>query len=237
MRVALSLLLLLLALPVAAAKKPTAAQLQIQVNRLIEERDDLKQRLAATENLQQEVAAAKKARDSARAETEVARKEIDQLRASLKENQGGSDAILKELREAQLTSQEAKAEAARLRAENELLQHKASAVPAEGDLVLLSEEVQPARPINLNRATPRLKASSLFSGRAKGVVVVNVLINEKGDVVAARLIQGLPGESQEAKDAGEACVEAAKHLVFDPASSKDGKTKFKVWQGVGFYLD
>jgi hypothetical protein len=55
--------------------------------------------------------------------------------------------------------------------------------------------------------------------------------------LAARLLQGLPGDSPDAKEAGEACVEAAKHLVFDPAASKDGKTRFKVWQGVGFYLD
>ena len=112
-----------------------------------------------------------------------------------------------------------------------------AAIPGEGDLVPLSEDIQPARPINLNRATPRLKSSGLLSSRPKGVVVVNVLINEKGDVVAARLIQGLPGDSLDAKEAGEACVEAAKHIVFDPASSKDGKTRFKVWQGVGFYLD
>jgi hypothetical protein len=235
MRIALTLLLL--ALPLVAAKRPTVAQLQTQVNRLTEERDDLKQRLAATENLQQEVVNAKKARDLARTEMDAARKEIDQLRGSLKENQGGSDAILSELRAAQQATEVAKAEAGRLRAENELLAHKASAVAGEGDLVLLGEDIQPARPINLNRATPRLKSSSLFAGRPKGVVVVNVLISEKGDVVAARLIQGLPGDSPEAKEAGEACVEAAKHLVFDPATSKDGKTKLKVWQGVGFYLD
>jgi hypothetical protein len=107
----------------------------------------------------------------------------------------------------------------------------------EGDLVQPGEEVLPARPINLNRATPRLKASGFLSSRPKGVVVVNVLISEKGDVLAARLVQGLPGDSPEARDAGEACLEAAKSLVFDPAASKDGKVKFKIWQGVGFYLD
>lgn len=235
MRIALSLLLI--ALPLAAAKKPTAAQLQAQVKRLTEERDDLKQRLAATEDLQLEVANAKKARDLARSESTAARKEAEQLRATLKENQGGGDAILKELQDAKQAAEEAKAESSRLKAENESLQHKVSAAPGEGELVLLGEDVRPARPINLNRATPRLKASSLFAGRPKGVVVVNVLISEKGDVLAARLIQGLPGDSVEAKDAGEACVEAAKHLVFDPAASLDGKTKFKVWQGVGFYLD
>ena len=189
------LALLLIALPLAAAKKPTPAQLQAQVKRLTDECDGLKLRLAATEDIQQELAAARKAATDARAE------------------------------------------AARLRAQNESLQSRANAVPGEGDLVTLSEEMQPARPINLNRMVPRLKASSLFAGRPKGVVVVNVLISEKGDVLAARLLQGLPGDSPDVKDAGEACVEAAKHLVFDPAASKDGKTRFKVWQGVGFYLD
>lgn len=235
MRLALSLLLL--ALPLAAAKKPTAAQLESQVKRLTGERDDLKQRLAATEDLQQELAGVKKARDLMRSEAEAARKETDQLRATLKENQGGGDAILNELQAAKQAAAEAKAEAGRLKDENEALQHKASAHPGEGDLVPLGEDIQPARPINLNRATPRLKSSGFLTSRPKGVVVVNVLISEKGDVVAARLIQGLPGDSLDAKEAGEACVEAAKHIVFDPASSKDGKTRFKVWQGVGFYLD
>jgi hypothetical protein len=235
MRVALALLLL--AMPGSAAKKPTAAQLETQVKRLTEERDDLKQRLAAVGDVQQELAAARKAKELARSEADAARKEADELRASLKENQGGGDAILKELHEARQSTEAAKAEAARLKAENEALQKKDSAVPREGDLVPLGEEIQPARPINLNRATPRLKASNFFAGRAKGVVVVNVLISEKGDVLSARLIQGLPGDSPDAREAGEACVEAAKHLVFDPAASKDGTTKFKVWQGVGFYLD
>ena len=235
MRIALSLLLI--ALPLAAAKKPTAAQLQTQVKRLTEERDDLKQRLAATEGLRQEAEGAKKARDLAHSEADAARREADQLRASLKENQGSSDAILRELQAAKQATGEARAETERLKAQNESLQNKANAVPGEGDLVPIGEEILPARPINLNRATPRLKAASLVSARPKGVVVVNVLISEKGDVVSARLLQGLPGNSADAKAAGEACVEAAKHLVFDPATSRDGKTKFKVWQGVGFYLD
>jgi len=235
MRIALALLLL--ALPLSAAKKPTVAQLQSQLQRLTEERDDLKQRLAATEDLQQEVTAARKAGDLARAEAVAARKETDRLRSTLKENQGGGDAILKELKEASQVASEAKLEVVRLRAQNEELQRKTSATPNEGDLVPLGEELQPARPINLQRATPRFKASGLFSSRPKGVVVVNVLISEKGDVLAARLLQGLPGDSPDARQAGEACVEAAKHLVFDPATSKDGKIHFKVWQGVGFYLD
>ncbi len=236
MRIFLALLLLA-ALPLAAAKKPTAAQLEAQVRRLTEERDGLKQRLAATEDLQQEVAAAQKARDLAKAEAEAARKEADQLRATLQENQGGGDAILKELKAAKQEAADAKAESARLKAENEDFRSKAGATPAEGDLVVLGETLQPARPINLNRVVPRLKASGLFSSRPRGVVVVNVLVNEKGEVLDARLLQGLPGDSPDAKAAAEACVQSAKNLVFDPATSKDGSTRFKVWQGVGFYLD
>jgi hypothetical protein len=236
MRIALSLLLITLPIA-AAAKKPTPAQLQAQVKQLTAERDGLKQRLAATESLQEEAASAKKARDLARSEAEAARKDAEQLRASLKENQGGGDAMLKELQEAKQDAEDAKSEAVRLRAQNESLQLKASAIPGEGDLVTLSEDIVAARPINLNRVTPHLKASSLFSARPKGVVVVNVLISEKGDVLAARPIQGLQGDSPNAREAGEACAEAAKHLVFDPATSKDGRTRYKVWQGVGFYLD
>jgi len=235
MRIAIALLLI--TLPLAAAKKPTTAQLQAQVKRLTEERDSLKQKLASTEDIQQELAAAQKARDLAKVEAETARREADQIKGTLQENERGGDAILKDVKAARQEAEHAKAEAAKLKAENEELRAKASAVPAEGDLVMLGQEIQPARPLNLNRVVPRLKASSLFAARPKGVVVVNVLVDEKGEVVASRLIQGLPGEGQDEKDAGEACVEAAKKLVFDPATSKDGKTRFKVWQGVGFYLD
>ncbi|WP_291271079.1 hypothetical protein [Geothrix sp.] len=235
MRIVLALLLI--AVPLAAARKPTPAQLEAQVRRLTEERDGLKQRLAATEDLQQELAASQKARDLARSEAQAARREAEQVRATLTENQGGGEAMLKELQAAKQEATDAKAEAARLKAENDEFRSKAGATPAEGDLVLLSEDIQPARPLNLNRVVPRLKSSGFFSGRPKGVVVVNVLVSEKGEVVAARLIQGLPGEGPDVKDAGEACVEAAKKIVFDPATSKDGKTRFKVWQGVGFYLD
>lgn len=235
MRIVLALLLI--AVPLAAARKPTPAQLEAQVRRLTEERDGLKQRLAATEDLQQELAASQKARDLARSEAQAARREAEQVRATLTENQGGGEAILKELQAAKQEAADAKAEAAKLKAENDEFRSKAGATPAEGDLVLLSEDIQPARPLNLNRVVPRLKSSGFFSGRPKGVVVVNVLVSEKGEVVAARLIQGLPGEGPDVKDAGEACVEAAKKIVFDPATSKDSKTRFKVWQGVGFYLD
>ena len=239
MRLALPLLLTALSvgLPLAAAMRPSAAQLEAQVKRLTNERDDLKQRLAATEDLQQELAAARKARDLAKAEAEATHKESAQLRATLKENQGGGDAILKELQEAKEAAAASKEEAARLGRQNEELKLKVAAVPAEGDLVILGEDLKPARAINLNRITPRVKGNGLFSSNPKGVVVVNVLISEKGDVLAARLLQGLPGDAAIARQAEEACIEAAKHIVFDPAASADGKTKFKVWQGVGFYLE
>lgn len=230
--------LLLAALPLWAAppKPPTVKQLQAEVQRLTEERDDLKQRLAGMEDQQQELTAARKARDAAKAEAESARKDADQARASLRENQGGGEAILKELQEARQAVQGAQQEAARLRTENEALRQKTSGVPGEGDLVVLGEDVVAARPVNLNRVTPRLKAPRLFSTRPKGVVVVQVLVSEKGDVLAARLLQGLP-DHPDAAQAHEACLEAAKRLVFDPATSKDGRIHYKVWQGVGFFLD
>lgn len=230
-------LLLLVALPLAGARKPTTAQLKAQITKLTEERDGLKQRLAATEDLQQELASTRAARDQAATEAEACRKTLEQLRATLKENQGGSEAMIRELREAKEAAESAEANVRRLKAANEALQHKVSAAPAEGDLVVLGEEVEPARPINLTRVTPRVKASSFLAARPRGTVVVNVLVSEKGDVLAARLLQGLPGDSADARQAEVACVEAAKSLVFDPATSKDRSLHFKVWQGVGFYLD
>jgi len=72
--------------------------------------------------------------------------------------------------------------------------------------------------------------------KVSGAVVVNCLIDEMGDTIDVRLIQGLPGEETEwVRSAHEACLEAAKRLVFEPATTKDG-IRVKVWQGVGFYL-
>jgi hypothetical protein len=69
------------------------------------------------------------------------------------------------------------------------------------------------------------------------VVVVNVLVSEGGDVLDTRLLQGLHGHGEWVDKANASCVEAAKRLVFDPARAADGKTKVRVWQGVGFLLD
>ena len=235
MRVPLALLMI--AMPLAAAKRPKVAQLPAQVRKLTEERDALKQRLAATDSLQQDLVAAQQARDQAKADADAARKELDQLKANLKANESGGNALLGDLEKARKEAEASRDELAKVKAENAELRQQAAAAPKEGDLVMLTRDIQPARPLNLNRATPRIKASGLFSRRPTGVVVVNVLISEKGEVLDARLLQGLPGNAPEAKAADEACVQSAKNLVFDPATSKDGATRFKVWQGVGFYLD
>ncbi len=233
----LLLALLMLTMPLAAAKRPTVAQLQLQVKKLTKERDDLSQRLAATDSLQQDLLAAQQARDQAKADAAVALKEVDQLKANLKANVSGGDSLLKDLEAARKEAATAKEELARVKAEDDVLRQRVSATPKEGDLVMLSKDIQPARPLNLYRSTPRVKSAGLFSARPKGVVVVNVLVSEKGEVLDARLLQGLPGDTPEVKAANDACVESAKNLVFDPATSKDGSTRFKVWQGVGFYLD
>lgn len=228
--------LLLILAPVAgtAAPKPKAtspARLQAQVKKLTAERDELKERLGATENLQQDLAEAQKSRDLARQETQSCQKEMEQMKASFRENQSSGDSILKEL-------QKAKADAAVLQTDNENMRKRMEALEAkpksgaeEGALVPIGLEIQPAQPINLNRVTPKAKKVD------RGVVVVNVLVSENGEVLATRLLQGLPGKSEWIDKANEACVEAAKRLVFDPARADDGKTKVRVWQGVGFLID
>jgi hypothetical protein len=100
----------------------------------------------------------------------------------------------------------------------------------EGALVALTENVVPARPVNLSRINPRVK-------KASGVVVVNVLVSETGDVLDVSLLQGLAGDGEWARLANMDCVESAKRLVFEPARANRGQTKVKVWQPVGFYLE
>ncbi len=216
------------------APKPKAlspVQLQAQVKKLTAERDELKERLGATENLQQDLVAAQKGRDLARQELQACRKDLEQIQASFNENQSSGDAFLKDL-------QKAKEDAAALQAENEKLRKQAEALEAkreadapEGVPVSIGPEIQPAIPMNLKRVTPGVRKVD------RGVVVVNVLVSENGEVLATRLLQGLPGKNEWIDKANEACVEAAKRLVFDPARGSDGKTKVRVWQGVGFLLD
>ncbi len=216
-----------------AAAKPkaaTASQLQAQIKKLTAERDDLKTRLAATESLQQDLAEARKSRELARQEIQTCQKELEQLKASFSENQQSGDSILQELQKAKADAAALEAETAQLRKRVAELEVREKAGAVEGALVPNTPEIEPARPINLNRVTPRAKKVD------RGVVVVNVLVSENGEVLATRLLQGLPGNDEWIQKANEACVEAAKRLVFDPARTAD-KTKVRVWQGVGFLID
>lgn len=225
----------LLALPLCAqAKKPkapTPAQLKAELRKVEAERDDLKARLATTEGLQAELATMQKARDLAKADAQAAKDELAGLHATLKENQAGFEPLLRDLKAAKASAQECQGQRDRLKLELEALQTRLGP-PQEGALVAGGDDITPARPINLNRVTPRLEGWN----HPKGVVVVNVLVDEKGEVVASRLLQGLPGEGDKLRDAETACVEAAKKVVFDPARTAAG-TKVKIWQGVGFWLE
>ena len=215
----------------AKASAAKAAAIQAQIKALTEERDDLKDRLAATGSLQEDLAAAQKSSDMARQETESVRREFEQMKSALAENQGSADSILKDL-------QKAKEDLAAAQAANEALRvavaeakEKQAAPTGEGTLVPITPDITPARPINLNRVTP--KANKV----GRGVVVVNVLISENGEVLDSRLLQSLPGKGEWVDKANAACVDQAKRLVFDPARAADGKTRVRVWQGVGFFLD
>jgi hypothetical protein len=222
-------------IPAAAAPKtkvklPSAAQLQAQVKKLTAERDDLKDQLASTEGLKQELASAEKGKELAQQEAGSLKKELADLKGTMAENQSGSDAILKDLQKAKADLAACKEENATLTKSldeaNAKLKSQAENVATSGQ-----PDILPARPLNLNRVTPKVKNVS------RGVVVVNVLIQENGEVLDTRLIQGLPGTDIDVQKANEACLDAAKRIVFDPARSADGKTKLRVWQAVGFMVD
>jgi len=203
---------------------------QTQLKKLIAERDDLKARLAATADLQQELASAQQSRDLARQEADAAKKALADMKASLSENQNSGDAILQDLKKAKDETEAAKSEAVAIKVRLDACEAKLNGQAGEGALVMLSREITPARAMNLNRVNPSPKKVD------KGVVVVNVLVSENGDVLDSRLIQGLPGDDEWVRKANDECVEAAKHLVFDPARATDGKTRVRVWQGVGFLI-
>jgi len=229
-----SLLVLTLSATQAVAAKPkapTAAQLQAQLKKVTQERDELKDRLAATEDLQQDLSAATKSRDLARQEAEGAKKALADLRTSLSENQSSGDAILRDLQKSKADLATAQADNAKLKQVVEECQAKLKGQVGEGALVILSREITPARAINISRVTPKVRKVD------RGVVVVNVLVGENGEVLDSRLLQGLPGDNEWVQKANEECVEAAKRLVFDPARAADGKTKVRVWQGMGFLID
>ena len=177
------------------------------------------------------MAAAKKSRELARQEAEAAKKALGELRASLNENQSSGDAILHDLQKAKADLAAAQAELANLKQQQEESQAKLKGQTGEGALVILSREITPARAMNISRVTPKVRKVD------RGVVVVNVLVGENGEVLDSRLLQGLPGDNEWVQKANEECVEAAKRLVFDPARAADGKTKVRVWQGMGFLID
>ncbi|MBI4912361.1 MAG: hypothetical protein HY823_06460 [Acidobacteria bacterium] len=225
---------LALAAPAPAAKPkpkaPSLAELRTQVKKLTAERDELKERLSSMENLQQELAAALRSRDIAKEEALGARKELDRLKSTLSENQSSGETLIKELHDAKAGLAAAKEENGGLRRELGQLNARLAGQVGEGALVALTPDVSPARPMNIKKVTPTVKKVD------RGVVVVNVLVNEAGEVLDTRLLQGLPGDGEWVQKANDACVEAARRLVFDPARTKDG-VRVRVWQGVGFLLD
>ena len=226
-----ALLALAVALPAPAkpAKPSLAAQLQAQLKKVTQERDDLKERLAATESLQEDLAAAQKSRDLARQDAQAAHKALDQMKGTLAENTGSSDTILKDLQQAKDAAAAKEATIQSLRADlAKANERKVSETASEA--VPITPDITPAKPMNLNKITPKTKG-------VNGVIVVNVLVSENGEVLDARLLQGLPGEGVNITKAHEACVDAAKRIVFDPARAADGTTKVRVWQGVGFKVD
>lgn len=215
------------------AKAPTAAQmaaLQAQVKQLTDERDQLKEKVASAEGLETELVAVQRSRDAFKAESAGLRKELDALKASLGENQAGSDAMIQDLRTTKSDLKAALDENAQLKQALAEAKAKLSAPTAEGTLVPLGPGITPAKPINLLRVTPARKKVE------RGVVVVNVLVSEAGEVLEVKLLQGLPKDGEWEQKAHEACLEAAKKLVFDPARTAEG-TRVRVWQGVGFLLD
>lgn len=207
------------------------ANLQAQVKRLTSEREDLAAKLRDTQVSQEDLAAALKSRDLAKEEAASSRKELDQLKASLKENQQGGDTLLNDLQRAKESMKAMQDENLKLKADLAAANEKLAGKQGEGALLPITPDVTPARPINLNQVRPKAKKVD------RGVVVVNVLVNESGEVLATKLLQGLPGTGEWVDKANDACLEAAKRLVFEPATVGEGKTRVRVWQGVGFLLD
>ena len=233
------LLTCLAALPVMAQQNRQSQQntqvasLQRQVKTLTEERDALKLKVDEIPSiLKQENAELYRQLDEAEAQKERALAELEQLKSTLRDNQAGGDAILRELQQTRTELRNRNSRIELLEKEITSLQSSLDDKTAirEGALAHFGPDIIPAECLNLRQRTPSVK-------RASGVVVVNCLINELGEPVDVRLVQGLPGKETEwTIKAHEACIEAAKRLVFRPATTKDGNVRLKVWQGVGFIL-
>ena len=217
------------------SKAPKASQaitsLQAQVKKLTVERDELSAKLQAAQVQPEDLAAAQKSRDLAKEEAASVRKELDQIKGSLKENQQGGDSIFTELQQGRESLKAALDQNSKLKTDLAAANSKLAGKPGEGALLPITPDVTPAHPINLSQVRPKVKKVD------KGVVVVNVLVNESGEVLATKLLQGLPGTGEWVDKANDACVEAAKRLVFEPATVGEGKIRVRVWQGVGFLID
>lgn len=213
-------------------RPPTAAKLKADIKKLSAERDALQAKLDAQSALASQLAEAQASRDQYKAQAAAATQELASLKTMMKENAGDADALLKGVVKSKDQLAACQAERDKLAKENAELKRKLEGPFQAGDTVIESTDITPANPLNLYKVTPKLSGW----GAPKGVVVVNVFIDDKGEVTAARLLQPLSGDGQKVKEANAACLEAAKRVVFDPARTSDG-TPVKVWQGVGFYLD
>ncbi|HZU52623.1 MAG TPA: hypothetical protein VFF77_01905 [Holophagaceae bacterium] len=230
-----ALALFLIAAPAFAAQAhhaPTSAQMKADIKKLTAERDALQAKLDAQANLASQLADAQGSRDQYKAQAAGAARELASLKSMMKENAGDADALLKGVAKSKDQLAACQAERDKLIKENAELKRRLEGPFQPGDTVIESADITPANPLNLYKVTPKISGW----GAPKGTVVVNVFIDSKGEVTAARLLQPLSGDGQKVKDANAACLDAAKRVVFDPARTKDG-TPVQVWQGVGFYLD
>ncbi len=214
-----------------AQKKPiTATQMTKQIELLTAERDDLQLKIM---QLEETLASTQSSLELLKKENENLKLKVEQMKITLTENDQGSDEILKEFADNKKELDILRDKVTQLEKENDDLNPYSKTGIKEGSLVILSEEITPAKAMNLDRVTPRLGNSWR---RPKGLITVNVLISERGEVLSARILQGLEGASSEIKDANQACIESAKRVVFDPARTKEGR-RVKVWQAVAFHLD
>ena len=209
---------------------PNSSTIQKQAQMQAEENDELKDCLSKNKALLEELNTVKVSRDMAHQEASNIRKELEQIKNIMAENQGSIDTLLNDLKNTKKELAEALVTKGSLLKTIEETNKKIKTRINTGDLVIITPEIIPACPINLNRVTPKIKGGY-------GVVVVNVLINENGEVLDTKLLQGLPGTSESVNKANAICVEQAKRIIFDPAKTADGKTKVRVWQGVGFFLN
>ena len=185
-------------------RAPTSAQLKADLKKLSAERDALQSKLDAQSALPSQLAEAQASRDQYKAQAAASAQELASLKSMMKENAGDADALLKGVAKSKEQLAACQAERDKLAKENAELKRRLEGPFQAGDTVIETADITPANPLNLYKVTPKLSGW----GAPKGVVVVNVLIDEKGEVTAARLLQPLSGDSQKVKDANAACLDA-----------------------------